>query len=224
MSVEGISWAIKQVAPTASSKALLIVLGNCADPVTGLCWPSVAYLEEATQQDRKTVYANLKRLKESGLIADSGERRGATRQVIVYTLAMPNGSENGTHPETEKNTSENGTVLPGKESQKVPESVPKTGHGKERKNISTTAVELPDFLTPALWQAWVDHRRAIKKPLNDYTARLALNRLVKLVGEGHDPVKLVDEAISSCWQTFYGKPHTKASRTALPVHRREVVL
>ncbi len=224
MSVEAISWALRQVAPNASSKHLLTVLANCADPATFCCWPSVTYLEEATQQNRKTVFANLKRLKAAGLIADTGERRGATGQVIVYQINADNRTESGTVPKQDANRTEIGTLSGAKESQKVPETVPKTGHGNERNKIGISAIALPDFLTPALWQAWVDHRRAIKKPLNDYTAQLALNRLVKLVALGNDPVKLVDEAISGCWQSFYPSAGTKTTRTAIPAHRREVVL
>ncbi len=217
MSVEAITWALKQTAPNASSKHLLTVLANCADAVTGLCWPSAAYLEETTQQNTKTVYINLRRLKEAGLIADSGERRGATGQIVVYRLALPTASDHGTLPKTDTKAPENGSLVPVEATRKERQSDPKSGHGNERNKTDLPAVALPAFLAPAVWQAWIDHRRAIKKPLTDYTAKLALNRLTKLVGQGHDPVRLVDEAILNCWQSFY--PNASTKTTAPPGSR-----
>lgn len=136
MSVEAISWALQQDVKHSSAKFVLVALANCADGKEFLAWPSVAYLVEATAQDRKTVTANIARLKEAGYIEDTGERRGNTKQVIVYRLKTP---ENGTVKQAQKrNRSENGTgpktdikrpVFPHKEAQISHETGPKTDHG-----------------------------------------------------------------------------------------------
>lgn len=127
MSVEAITWALRQPITHSSAKFVLVVLANCASGATQEAYPSIAYLAEATGQDRKTVVANLARLLEWGLIEDTGERRGTTRQIIVYrVLSGPdlfatgaekrNRSENGTVPKTagkspvfSGNSTENGT-------------------------------------------------------------------------------------------------------------------
>src|SRR5262249_14297348 len=46
-------------------------------------------LVDATGQDRKTIIANIGRLREWGLITDTGERRGVTKQIVVYKLRGP---------------------------------------------------------------------------------------------------------------------------------------
>lgn len=123
MSVEAISWALEQPMRHSTAKFVLVVLANCAHGESMVAFPSIAYLVTATGQDRKTVLANLRRLMESGLITDTGERRGATKQVIVYQLNKThcapveqsqkrNGSKNGTVPKTDGNS----PVFPRKES------------------------------------------------------------------------------------------------------------
>ncbi|WP_371763364.1 helix-turn-helix domain-containing protein [Massilia sp.] len=157
MSVEAISWAFQQAVPHASAKFVLVAMANHAD-ADMRCWPSSAHLCGMTSQDRKTVQANLQRLREWGYIVDTGERRGATKQVPVYQLKQPengpvkaskyhaevdgNTTENGPVKEAQnRNSSENGTGpnfppnrpdFPHKQAQISPETGPKTGHGTIR--------------------------------------------------------------------------------------------
>lgn len=125
MSVEHITWALRQPVSQSSAKFVLVVLANCASADTGIAYPSIAYLAQSTGQDRKTVVRNLARLSEWGLIEDTGKRVGATKQIIVYrVLSGPdlfgageekrNSSENGTVPKTPGNS----TAFPPEQSQK----------------------------------------------------------------------------------------------------------
>lgn len=84
MSVEAITWAFKQPIKHSPAKFVLVVLANQANG--DLAYPSIAYIAGVTGQDRKTVISNLQRLRATGLIVDSGERRGRTAQVVVYRL------------------------------------------------------------------------------------------------------------------------------------------
>lgn len=130
MSVEAITWALNLKMDRSSEKFVLVALANCANS-DGICWPSILYLCEATCQDRKTVIANIGRLIENGFICDTYERRGKTKQVLVYQLVINkqcqkrNSTEKGTVP----NFPPNSTVFPVKESRFSSETVPKTGHG-----------------------------------------------------------------------------------------------
>ena len=99
MSNEAITWALAQHVKPSSAKFVLVVMANCSDKGTWICWPSVAHLAEATQQDRKTVLEGIKRLKAAGLISETAQRKGVTHQVIVYAL---NSTENGTVPPSEQ--------------------------------------------------------------------------------------------------------------------------
>lgn len=142
MSVEAITWALRQETPSSTAKFILVALANCARAEDGLAWPSIAYLCEATQQDRKTVIANLGRLETALLIRRSGTA-GRTKQINVYELALRpppptdtksgTGTENGTVPDVPANS----TVFPSKESQISASTVPKTGHGTVRNHKGT---------------------------------------------------------------------------------------
>jgi hypothetical protein len=129
VSVEAITWALKQPIKSSPAKFVLVALANCASGDTFVAYPSIAYLADTTAQDRKTVINNIRKLLGWGLIEDTGARVGTTKQIPVYRLRGPdllasipkpgqfqkrNGSENGTVP----NPPRNSTVLPPKQSQK----------------------------------------------------------------------------------------------------------
>lgn len=93
MSNEAITWSLRVQVPKghSSAKHVLFVMANQAngDPARGvpvLSWASIAYIVDATSQDRKTVISNIAKLREWGLIEDTGQRVGRTKQVIVYAL------------------------------------------------------------------------------------------------------------------------------------------
>lgn len=88
MSVEAITWALKQPIKHSSAKFVLVVLANCASAANNQAYPSVAYLCESTSQNRKTVIENLRRLIEAGYVEDTGDRRGTTSQIVVYRLRI----------------------------------------------------------------------------------------------------------------------------------------
>src|SRR5690554_5205943 len=107
MSIEAIRWAFAQQVSHSSAKFVLVALADYAGP-DWQAYPSVAEIARATGQDRKTVLANIRRLSDCGLISDTGSRKGATGQVVIYRL---NGTENGTVKESQKrNSTESGTV------------------------------------------------------------------------------------------------------------------
>lgn len=88
MSVEAITWALKQPIKQSSAKFVLVVLANCASATNNQAYPSVAYLCDATGQNRKTVIENLRRLVDTGYIEATDDRRGSTKQIIVYRLRI----------------------------------------------------------------------------------------------------------------------------------------
>lgn len=94
MSVEAIAWAFSQPIKHSTAKFVLVAMANHADGDM-MCWPSLAHLCAQTSQDRKTVQANILRLRELGYIEDTGDRKGTTKQVIVYHLKS---AENGPVP------------------------------------------------------------------------------------------------------------------------------
>jgi hypothetical protein len=88
MSWETQAWAGRQRPGSASAKLVLLGLASCAD-ANHCAFPSIQWLCDFSDLNRKTVIAALQRL-EGGmfpLIEDTGERRGRTCQVKVYRLA-----------------------------------------------------------------------------------------------------------------------------------------
>jgi hypothetical protein len=163
VSYDAMRWALAQPVPRSSAKFVLLAMANCvnSDGNEMLCWPSTQHLSDATAQDRKTVLDNVRRLRNSGLIEDTGERRGMTGQVAVYRLKTPEngivvsafdsnasgsnkpetgtvysrengtGTENGTVPKTDTNSPE----IPYKQSRNSLSTVPKTGHGTSNEPV-----------------------------------------------------------------------------------------
>lgn len=138
MSVEAITWALGQPIKHSTAKFVLVCLANCADS-EGRAWPSIAYLCEATAQDRKTVIENLRRLKEAGLLQSTGEMKGRTGQVPVYRLSVNTVPK--TAPVPKKAPVPKTELVPETERAPVPKTepvpVPKTGHG----NVIEPSVE-----------------------------------------------------------------------------------
>lgn len=175
MSVEAITWAFAQKVGNASAKSVLVAMANCADPDL-ICWPSMAYLEAVTEQDRKTVLRNVAKLKAGEYIAPTGYRTGRTNQIVIYQLNPP---KNGTVEEARnRNSTESGTVpffrgkgpvFPVKRSPKR-DTEPK-GTVRNRKRGATPPVTVPvdvlvtDGLGDELAAEFLAHRVELKRPL-----------------------------------------------------------
>ncbi|BAO88943.1 helix-turn-helix domain-containing protein [Caballeronia cordobensis] len=125
MSVTATFWVRAQRVGKSSPKCVLIALADFANEDFRV-WASMDAIEQFIEQDRKTILANIKRLKELGYLEDTGERTGRTGQIIVYQITRPVGASKVTMtnregkaveigpPETKRsqirNCSENGTV------------------------------------------------------------------------------------------------------------------
>lgn len=136
MSLDATIWAWRTRQKQKSGGALKplkkLVLLSMADRAgeDHVCYPSIARLVEDTEMDRKTVLKIIDELIEDGLIEDTGERKGRTKQVKVYRLFGVKGRE--TVPVTvlfndennDLNSSNNGTVPTVEQFQQSVETVP----------------------------------------------------------------------------------------------------
>lgn len=74
-------------------------------------------------------------------------------------------------------------------------------------------VAIPDWLPKDLWRDFREHRRKLKKPMTERAERGIIRELEDLKAQNHDPVKCLEEAITSGWQKPYApKPQAAASR------------
>ena len=75
----------------------------------------------------------------------------------------------------------------------------------------------PDWLPAVTWQAFIDHRIELKKPLTVHAAQITLNHLDQARGFGHAPVVLIEAAIASGWTGCVFKKHLQAPQPARSV-------
>lgn len=87
MSNRALTWAFELAIRPSWVKFVLVAMADVASE-TGVAFPSIAHLAAATCEDRKTVIGAIAKLEAMGFVADSGERRGRTRQVKVYQMAL----------------------------------------------------------------------------------------------------------------------------------------
>jgi hypothetical protein len=88
MSFDALAWAAKQQAGSSGAKLVLLGLAECASRKGGLAFPSIAELVEFSCLNRKSVIANLAKLEAAGLIQDTGDCVGRTKQIKVYRLCL----------------------------------------------------------------------------------------------------------------------------------------
>lgn len=122
MSIDAMRWAKKVKTGKSSAKAVLTWLADMCG--ADLCaFPSIPALAEATELDKKTVQSSLQYLVSIGLIEDTGERRGRTKQIPVYRLlGVEESIAEAEHTQKREhyqkrdrlNTPENGVVTSGK--------------------------------------------------------------------------------------------------------------
>ena len=120
MSLDATVWAWSQQVKSSSAKLVLLALADRAGS-DFTAWPSIETISSETELDRKTVISAIQKLTVLGLVSDTGERKGFTGHVKVYRLigitdrahkrvARTNSTKNGTVPDLDVNSTENGTL------------------------------------------------------------------------------------------------------------------
>jgi hypothetical protein len=107
MSFKALAWAVDQKTVHAADKLILMGLADRHNTEEDVAYPSLKWLAEFSSLDRKTIISGLTRLEADKLIADSGHRYGATKQIKGYRLSLEN-SMGKTEPFQKRNRSENG--------------------------------------------------------------------------------------------------------------------
>lgn len=204
MSIQAMTWAYGQKMKS-SVKFVLVTLCNYAD-AEGRLWPSVADLVEKTCLDRKTVIAAVGTLEGAGLLVDTGERKGKTRQVKVYRIELK-GSENASLEGVRKrNVSEGGmvpvfppkdAVFDGEGGGVSGERVPETGHGSVSESLS---------------EGSGNHQYAHDAYFMGQGAALREPRFVPL---GYLMAKGVDEGVAQDWLAMRKARKAQPTKTAI---------
>lgn len=212
MSVEAITWALRQPVRPSSTKFVLVVLANCASGDTFLAYPSTQYLADATGQDRKTVVLSLAKLRDAGLIEDTGKRAGTTRQVVVYRLRcanldlFPEATQNRTRSKDGPGPEEAGnrSVFPAEQALK--RTTEPKGNVKEPSKKRAAAEPLPpvpEWVPEQPWADFVEARRKMRAPLTHRAAELVLITLDQLKAQGHDPAAVLNQSTKNGWRDVF---------------------
>ncbi|HDP9512385.1 TPA: helix-turn-helix domain-containing protein [Escherichia coli] len=114
MSRHATDWAWETDPGSSSLKLILLSMADRADEYN-LCYPSIERLVKDTCLNKKTVQAGLISLMKMGLISDTGERKGATKRVRVFSLNITKngnikGNREGSNEPENGNVTENGNV------------------------------------------------------------------------------------------------------------------
>lgn len=190
MSSEALAWAFKQDVKPSAVKFTLIALCECANYKTGHIFPSIKHLAEITGQNRKTIITNIQKLEQAGLLIDTGERVGTTKQIKVYRATTE------TVPNTEQSQIRNSSVSDVKQSQKR-DTEPSREPSKKRVTNVTPKVSLkPDGLPEQIWKDW---RSVRKRPVTETVLARIQAEADKL---GWTLVQAITEAAGNGWQGF----------------------
>ena len=108
MSRKATDWAWGVNVKPATLKLILLSMADRADEYH-CCYPSIARLVKDTSLNKKTIQSGIAKLAEIGLIHDTGGRKGPTKRVRIFRLAMAVNDENLNVPEI-GNVPKNGTL------------------------------------------------------------------------------------------------------------------
>lgn len=200
------SWTVRDIRPM--DKFVLISLANRAGTESSKAWPSVGRIADDTGICRKTVLTCLQRLQQSGLIVDTGERKGRTKSVKVFKLLVDSATKifDSTESKTEKK--------PDSASAK-PFTMPAMPSAKAAQNpIDVATLPLPDCVKPEDWQMWVDYRAEAGKKLTATSAKLQLRSLNAWAEKGHEPKTIIEKSIERGWMGLFEPPPSFTSVSA----------
>lgn len=149
MSFGALGWACKCDPGSSSRKLVLFALADRHNSEVDGAYPSISWIADFTNLNRKTVIVCLDDLERFGFITDTGERRGDTRQIKLYHLHLE------TVPKVEQSQKRNSTEKVAKQSQKRDTDTIRTGLSQKAKPSSIkparkSKTSIPENFMPVL--------------------------------------------------------------------------
>lgn len=71
---------------------------------------------------------------------------------------------------------------------------------------------IPDWLPPADWQAFVEHRKRVRAPMTAFAQGRAIAELGRLRQDGHDPGAVIGQSIMQGWKGLFPLHSTTTRR------------
>lgn len=79
----------------------------------------------------------------------------------------------------------------------------KTKEKNRKKKIEAPAIDLPDYIDPEAWAAYLDTRKAAKVATTEYAKKLLLAKARELHAQGHDVNASIADAITGSYKSLY---------------------
>lgn len=74
---------------------------------------------------------------------------------------------------------------------------------KQKQPQAALSVDLPAWIQHEAWEGFAAMRKRERHPLTDRAAKLVVNELGKLRGEGHDPNAVLDQSTRNGWRDVF---------------------
>jgi hypothetical protein len=209
MSFLALAWASKYRASSAAMKLVLLAFADRHNEETGCAYPSIAWLCEFSSLNRKTVIAAIDKLETVGVLADTGDRVGGTKQVKVYRLTMAKSAESGTVPKMEQSLNRNGSENGGKQSQKRDtDSVRNQASTKASPSPKPCATPAdpfprPEFADPAHWRDFLANRKRKRLPNTPSAHAKLLREIERFTDADWPPGRILQHAAEIGWAGIY---------------------
>lgn len=207
-----------QMPPTP--KAVLVSLADNANDHGG-CWPSISKVCERTCFGKTAVIQAIAWLETHGaLTADKSNGRHTSYTITPHKYEQP-------VRETNRSVSRTGTPrepkpvrLPDNRCASRTEPVREADTNRQEPSLKATVKSnrqgskdlfpLPDWLPANAWKDWADYRKAGKSPMTEKAKELSIRKLAELRALGHDPVRVIENAIEMGWRGLY-PPNARGS-------------
>lgn len=221
----------------SSPKAVLMALADYADE-SGACWPSIPTLCEYTCLSERTVHAAIKWLEQAKVVVgDRSNGRHTTYVVDANSYQQPPQQlhpRSSCTPANAAVTPAAAAVVPPQIPQSPPQQLrsnnqepPKEQPGTKKQNVrapkadkvefDSSVIDLPDWLPRDSWTDWVQHRIAVKAPMTERAAHMAVKHLDKLRAAGNDPVAVIEQSVrSGKWTDLYPLRDQQQKSAAAP--------
>lgn len=215
MSFQAMAWAVQHRLPV-KEKITLLILANYASNKDGDCYPSLGTLADDTGLSKDSVIRAIKELEDAGLLSVNRRQVEGVNLPNSYRLNLATSSQKlqgVVAGSGEGSRTQRGGVVAGCDSNLSPEPVidPEKHKAPAAQRAGSTSdvrsITLPDFLERDLWNAFVDHRRALKKPLTLAAAELIMKKLEGFERAGLSSRAALEASIENGWQgVFEPKP------------------
>jgi hypothetical protein len=189
------------------------------DPIVRMAF---SFIKVNLDRDKEKYAAVTERNKTNGLkggrppkSGEKEENQKDTKETQDNPLGFSETQDNPKKPDTDNDTDTDTEIDRGST---VPPIVPQGGKEDlddsesektpKAKKHPEPPLDIPHYIPEDLLLDFFTNRKALKKPMTHRAKELFLNKIITLYHQGHDPTKLLEEAIERGWQTVYPSNET----------------